>query len=90
MAGRKCEVVDVKVGDVVRVQDGNNKITFHIYFDRSKNASAKDSDRDMCVVVCPKAVSAIEKYIALRPAGPLDVLQRKMRFFRKIATTKAG
>jgi hypothetical protein len=50
IAGRKCEVVDVKVGDVVRVQDENGLTTFHIYFDRSKNSSAKDSDRDMCVV----------------------------------------
>ncbi|KAJ1430222.1 hypothetical protein B484DRAFT_396016 [Ochromonadaceae sp. CCMP2298] len=90
MAGRKCEVVDVKMGDVIRVEDENNKVTFHIYFDRSKNSSAKDSDRDMCVVVCPKVVSAIEKYIALRPAGPLDFVQRKMCFFRKIATTQGG
>jgi hypothetical protein len=90
MAGRKCEVVDVKVGDVVRVVDENNRITFHVYFDRSKNCSARDSDRDICVVVCPKAVSALEKYIALRPAGLLDLVQKKMRFFRKIATTKGG
>jgi integrase len=90
MAGRKCEVVDVRVGDVVRVVDENGFVTYHLYFDRTKNTSARDTDRDMCVVACPKGVSAIEKYVALRPAGPLDFAQKKMRFFRKIATTKGG
>ncbi|KAJ1442884.1 hypothetical protein B484DRAFT_389849 [Ochromonadaceae sp. CCMP2298] len=47
LAGRKCEVVEFKVGDVVRVSDENGAASYHIFFDRSKNTSNRTSDREM-------------------------------------------
>jgi hypothetical protein len=89
-AGRKCEVVDCKVGDFSRVTDENNKATYHIYYDRSKNSEAMDTDREMCVVNCTLGIAALDRYIALRPAGLLTAEHKSKRFFRRIADGKGG
>jgi integrase len=90
MAGRGCEVGNVRVGDVSRVQDGEGGAAFHVAFERSKQLSTRSSDRELAVLTCPYGVAALDRYIDTRPRGVPTDEQKRLKFFRRIARPTAA
>ncbi|KAJ1412506.1 hypothetical protein B484DRAFT_402265 [Ochromonadaceae sp. CCMP2298] len=84
LAGRGKESYNVLTEDVTRVQDEEGKVSYQIAFDRVKMLTTTSSDRSLAVVTGHHEVRILEAYLALLPAGQLDAVQKKTKFFRKI------
>ncbi|KAJ1410666.1 hypothetical protein B484DRAFT_455816 [Ochromonadaceae sp. CCMP2298] len=84
LAGRGKESYNVLTEDVTRVQDEEGKVSYQIAFDRVKMLTTTTTDRSLAVVTGHLEVRTLEAYVALRPAGLLDAVQKKTKFFRKI------
>jgi hypothetical protein len=83
LAGRGKESYNVLTEDVTRVQDEEGKVSYQIAFDRVKMLTTTSSDRSLAVVTGHQEVRILEAYLALRPAGLLNAVQKKTKFFRK-------